>query len=207
MQFDIYGNLFGLLAAHPVAPAISLHHLDIVDPIFPNMTKLGALTHLKRSMDADPAYFLQQSICYDKERHWSISVSWGFAIQIYRGIFTPRELELPSRTYYNWHRKADYTAFAFNTRPFFRHPCQRPFIFYMHNITSFRMDREIWMESHYIKEVMSPLECKWKMLSPQTLHTIKVVKRKEDDNMWNKVCVMILSIYTLVPYLFLDLSS
>ncbi|KAL5208329.1 hypothetical protein ABZP36_032764 [Zizania latifolia] len=28
-QYDVYGDLLGLLAAHPVAPLVSLHHLDV----------------------------------------------------------------------------------------------------------------------------------------------------------------------------------
>ncbi|KAF5954281.1 hypothetical protein HYC85_007137 [Camellia sinensis] len=38
-QYDVYGSLLGLLGAHPVAPLVSLHHLDVVDPIFPRMTR------------------------------------------------------------------------------------------------------------------------------------------------------------------------
>ncbi|KAG0450507.1 hypothetical protein HPP92_026875 [Vanilla planifolia] len=34
-QFDVYGNLLGLLAAHPIAPLLTLHHLDVVETIFP----------------------------------------------------------------------------------------------------------------------------------------------------------------------------
>lgn len=31
-HMDIHGSLRGLLAAHPVVPLVSLHHLDIVGP-------------------------------------------------------------------------------------------------------------------------------------------------------------------------------
>ena len=58
---------------------------------------------------------------------WSISVSWGHVIQIWRGVISPREI----RTFLNWYRKAGYTADAFNTRPVTKHPCQKPFVFYM----------------------------------------------------------------------------
>lgn len=184
-QYDVHGNLFGLMAAHPVTPAISLHHVDLLEPVFPNKTKLGALKHLKKSMAEDPTYFLQQSICYDHERRWSVSVSWGFAVQIYRGLFTPRELELPSRTFYNWHKKADHTGFSFNTRAFSRQPCQKPFVFYMHNISSTNESGQPLIESHYIKEDKSPPECMWKIASPESLDNVKVVKQR-DDTMWNK---------------------
>lgn len=42
-QYDVHGNLFGLLAAHPVAPLVSLHHLEVVEPIFPNVTRVEPL--------------------------------------------------------------------------------------------------------------------------------------------------------------------
>lgn len=183
MQCDIYGNLFGLLAAHPVTPTVSLHHLDVLDPIFPNRTRLKALQHLGKAITADSAAFLQQSVCYDTQRQWSVSLSWGFAVQIYRGIFSARELEQPSRTFYNWHKRADYTAYAFNTRAVSRHPCQIPFVFYMSDVGS--RNRSGWIVSNYSKEEKKAPECKWKMASPEIIESVRVVKQR-DDNMWNK---------------------
>ncbi|PRQ17612.1 hypothetical protein RchiOBHm_Chr7g0196881 [Rosa chinensis] len=98
-QYDVYGNLFGLLAAHPVAPLVTLHHLDVVEPIFPNVTRVQALQQLMVPVKLDSAGIMQQSICYDKSKSWTISVSWGFAVQIFRGVFSPREMEMPSRTF------------------------------------------------------------------------------------------------------------
>ncbi|KAL0329837.1 UNVERIFIED_CONTAM: hypothetical protein Sradi_4970400 [Sesamum radiatum] len=83
-QYDVYGNLFGLLAAHPVTPLVSLHHLDV--SLFPNVTRVQALQRLKIPMQLDSAGLMQQSICYDKTNGWTVSVSWGFAIQIFREI-------------------------------------------------------------------------------------------------------------------------
>ncbi|GAB2212000.1 hypothetical protein Droror1_Dr00025342 [Drosera rotundifolia] len=76
-QYDVYGNLFGLLAAHPVTPLVSLHHLDVVEPIFPNVNRVLALEKLAIPMKIDSAGLMQQSICYDRSRNWTISVSWG----------------------------------------------------------------------------------------------------------------------------------
>lgn len=101
-QYDVYGNLFGLLAAHPVAPFVTLHHLDVVEPIFPNMTRVDALKRLQGPAMLDSAGLMQQSICYDKRRKWTVSVSWGYAVQIFRGVFSAREMEMPSRTFLNW---------------------------------------------------------------------------------------------------------
>ncbi|THU50334.1 hypothetical protein C4D60_Mb06t19130 [Musa balbisiana] len=45
-QFDLRGDIFGILSAHPLSPLISLHHIDRVEPIFPGMTHVAALDHL-----------------------------------------------------------------------------------------------------------------------------------------------------------------
>lgn len=176
-QFDIYGNLFGLLAAHPITPLVSLHHLDIAEPIFPSRTRVEALQHLFKAVKVDSAGTLQQSICYDGKREWSFTVSWGYAVQIFRGIFSPRELEMPSRTFLNWYRRADFTAYAFNTRPVTRHPCQKPFVFYMKNI---KYDNSTKItSSNYVRDEVKPPECRWRMASPETIERIRVFKKPQ----------------------------
>ena len=135
-------------------------------------------------MKLDSAGLMQQSICYDKSRSWTISVSWGFAVQIFRGVFSPREIEMPSRTFLNWYRKADYTAYAFNTRPVSRNPCQKPFVFYLSKarlISS--MNQTV---SEYIRHRVSHPSCKWKMADPSSLDRVEVYK-KPDPDLWDRV--------------------
>lgn len=182
-QFDVYGNLLGLLGAHPVTPLVSLHHLDIVDPVFPGMTRVKAVKHFLESAKYDSASIAQQSICYDK-RGWSILVSWGFAIQIVRGIISPRELEYPTRTFLNWYKKLDYTAYAFNTRPVARHPCQKPFVFYMSE-TKYDKVRKKIIGIYTLHREEYP-DCRWKMESPETIENIVVIKN-QDNFRWHKV--------------------
>ncbi|KAM1115746.1 hypothetical protein TB2_006264 [Malus domestica] len=182
-QYDVYGDLLGLLSAHPVTPMVSLHHLDVVEPVFPHMTREKALHHLFQSVKLDSASIMQQSICYDKDRYWSISVSWGYVVQIIRGIMSPRELETPSRTFLNWYRRADYTAYAFNTRPVPKHPCQKPFIFYL---GSTRYDQGGKKIIGYYTRHKSPIpHCRWKMASPEVVDSIVVLKRP-DPLRWEK---------------------
>ncbi|KAG8486128.1 hypothetical protein CXB51_019471 [Gossypium anomalum] len=181
--YDVYGNLFGLLAAHPVTPFVSLHHLDVVEPIFPNLSRVQALQRLMLPTKLDSAGIMQQSICYDKTKSWTISVSWGFAVQVFRGIFSPREIEMPSRTFLNWYKRADYTAYAFNTRPVSRNPCQKPFVFYM---SSVRMDSELnkTVSEYERHHVPHPL-CRWKMANPDELETV-IVHKKPDPHLWDR---------------------
>ncbi|KAH1075142.1 hypothetical protein J1N35_027470 [Gossypium stocksii] len=182
-QYDVYGNLFGLLAAHPVTPLVSLHHLDVVEPIFPNVTRVEALQRLMLPVKLDSAGIMQQSICYDKSKSWTISVSWGFAVQIFRGIFSPREIEMPSRTFLNWYRRADYTAYAFNTRPVSRNPCQKPFVFYMSKVG---MDSELNQTvSEYERHRVPHPPCRWKMANPGALEMV-IVNKKPDPHLWDR---------------------
>lgn len=187
MQYDVYGNLLGLLGAHPVTPLVSLHHLDVVEPIFPRMTQVKALQHLTQSIQLDSASIMQQSICYDKKRYWSISISWGYAVQILRGVISPRELEMPTRTFLNWYRKADYTAYAFNTRPVTKHPCQKPFVYYMGTSRYDRSRKQII--GIYYRNKSRPPYCRWKMDSPEKIDSIVVLKRP-DPLRWQKVLVI-----------------
>lgn len=161
-----------------------MHHLDVVEPIFPNVTRVQALRWLMVPMKLDSAGLMQQSICYDKSKSWTISVSWGFAVQIFRGVFSPREIEMPSRTFLNWYRKADYTAYAFNTRPVTRNPCQKPFVFYL---SKARLDSSLDQTvSEYARHRVPHPACKWKMADPANLDTI-VVYKKPDPHLWDRV--------------------
>ncbi|KAK9055410.1 hypothetical protein SSX86_026493 [Deinandra increscens subsp. villosa] len=182
-QYDVHGNLLGLLVAHPVTPLVSLHHLDVVDPIFPEMTRVESIKHLLESAKYDSGSIIQQSICYDKKREWSILVSWGFAIQIIRGILSPRELETPARTFLNWHKRLDYTAYAFNTRPVTRNPCQKPFVYYLSS-AGYDKAREKIIGIYTLHRERYP-DCKWRMESPETIDNIVVLKKK-DSSRWTK---------------------
>ncbi|WCJ41131.1 hypothetical protein M5689_022014 [Euphorbia peplus] len=182
-QCDVYGDLLGLLASHPVTPLVSLHHLDVVEPVFPRMTRVNAIEHLFKSVKLDSGSIAQQSICYDKRRLWSISVSWGFVVQIYRGIMSPRELEMPARTFLNWFRRADYTQYAFNTRPVMRHPCLKPFTFYM-NSSKYDQVRDETLGIYTRTIAPNPL-CRWKTVSPEKIKAVVVVKRP-DSFRWQK---------------------
>ncbi|KAK1374845.1 Transferring glycosyl group transferase [Heracleum sosnowskyi] len=182
-QYDVYGNLFGLLAAHPVTPLVSLHHLDVVEPIFPNVTRVEALRRLTIPMKLDSAGLIQQSICYEKTKTWTISVSWGFAIQIVRGVLSPREIEMPTRTFLNWYRRADYTAYAFNTRPVARNPCQRPFVFYLSRVRFDSITNQTM--TVYDRHRVPHPACKWNLTSPAEIDRV-VVYKKPDPHLWDR---------------------
>ncbi|CAN1778241.1 hypothetical protein LINPERHAP1_LOCUS14335 [Linum perenne] len=133
---------------------------------------------------------MQQSICYDKSRSWTVSVSWGFAVQIFRGVFSPREVEMPSRTFLNWYKRADYTAYAFNTRPVSRNPCQKPFVFYLSK-ARFIGSLNTTVSEYQRHRVPHP-QCRWKMANPSDIN-MAVVYKRPDPTLWNRVSDIVIS--------------
>ncbi|KAL3650187.1 hypothetical protein CASFOL_006590 [Castilleja foliolosa] len=131
-QIDVRGNPFGLLAAHPLAPLVSLHHLDYVEPLFPNQTQLDSLRTLIEAYKLDPSRTLQQCFCYHRRNKWSVSISWGYAVQIYPSLLPAKDLEMPLLTFKTWRSWRD-GPFTFNTRPVSPDPCKKPVVFYLNS--------------------------------------------------------------------------
>ncbi|CAN7107319.1 uncharacterized protein LOC103870351 [Brassica rapa] len=129
-QLDIRGDPYGFLAAHPLTPLVSLHHLVYLDPMFPNKTPIESLQALMKPYTLDPHRILQQIHCYDRKRQWSISISWGYSIQIYTYFLTAKELDTPLQTFKTWRSSSD-GPFTFNTRPLKPDPCERPVTYFM----------------------------------------------------------------------------
>ncbi|KAI3441772.1 uncharacterized protein J3R85_001804 [Psidium guajava] len=182
-QFDVYGNVFGLLAAHPITPLISLHHLDVVEPIFPKMTQLQALQRLRAPIELDSAALMQQSICYDRTRSWTVSVSWGYAVQVYRGIYLPRDVETPSRTFRHWYKRADPAGFTFNTRPLSRNPCEKPFVYFLSDAVPDSSTNAT--VSEYVQDGVPSPDCEWKIADPSRIRRVEV-RKKPDPHLWDK---------------------
>ncbi|KAH9661145.1 glycosyltransferase [Citrus sinensis] len=124
--YDVYGELLGLLGAHPVAPLVSIHHVDVVWPIYPGMSRVKALQHLLQSVKLDSASIMQQSIYYDRQRMVLVHFE---SLKRLQGDFF----------FFNWYKNDHYIAYAFTTRPVARQPYERPFAFYT-NVVSFHQD-------------------------------------------------------------------
>ncbi|XP_010256824.1 PREDICTED: uncharacterized protein LOC104597114 [Nelumbo nucifera] len=135
-QVDIRGDPYGLLASHPVAPLVSLHHLDYVKPFFPTETQLESVRRLYGAYKADPGRTLQRSFCYDIKHNWSVSVSWGYTAQIYPYLLTAKEMESALQTFQTW-RSWSNGPFTFNTRPLSGlAPCERPLIYLLEQVNN-----------------------------------------------------------------------
>ncbi|KAG0491686.1 hypothetical protein HPP92_005084 [Vanilla planifolia] len=51
-QWDIRGNAHGILAAHPIAPFISIHHVEAVEPLYPGLSHLQSLKLFTKAMQS-----------------------------------------------------------------------------------------------------------------------------------------------------------
>ncbi|TKY66944.1 DNA polymerase eta [Spatholobus suberectus] len=173
-QVDLRGNTFGLLAAHPLTPLLSLHHPDYTDPIFPNMTTTKALKHLFEAVNVDSQRVLQQAICYDRWFSWTISVSWGYAVQVFPNHMLLPDVLKVQETFKQW-RKGNMLAktYTFNTREFHPDPCKRSTVFFLDSASSGK-DGII---SSYKKSFQN---CSNDAESPMKLEVIKVVTNKLD---------------------------
>lgn len=158
-QVDVRGSLFGMLSSHPLSPLVSLHHLEAVEPIFPWLNRTRAMGHLFEAVNVDPARILQQTVCYDHSKSLTVSVAWGYAIQVFESIESLPDLLRLQRTFTPWKRgvNADASHYVFSTRDYPKDPCKRPVIFFLESVIANKKDG-IW--SYYtryeVKECVRP---------------------------------------------------
>ncbi|KAK1437900.1 hypothetical protein QVD17_03700 [Tagetes erecta] len=168
-QMDMSGDPFGLLAVHPMTPLVTLHHADYLDPIFPSMTNRDAMRHLYKAAELDPHRILQQTVCYDRWFSWTISISWGYAVEVFGNhVLLPDVLRVPA-TFRPW-KKGNmlHTLYSFDMREQNKDPCKRPVVFHMN--TAF-VDGDQTVSSYKIVERTN---CTSNLGSPRGIEMIKV---------------------------------
>lgn len=179
-QVDVRGDLLGMLSSHPLAPLVSLHHLDIVEPLFPSMNRTMALKHLFEAVNVDPARILQQTVCYDRLKIFTISVSWGYVVQVFEGNQLLPDLLSVQQTFTPWRRNRNIVSglYIFNTRELPRDPCQRPATFFFES-ASFGRDS---INSNYSRHVTD--DCLHGMNSTKNLQHISVSAQQFNHDIW-----------------------
>ncbi|KAL8055519.1 hypothetical protein ABFX02_04G061300 [Erythranthe guttata] len=144
-QIDLHGDISGLLSSHPKSPLISLHHLDKMKPIFPNMDSFESTRHLMKAAAADQTRMLQQTICHHRRSNWTFSVSWGYSANIYERVMPRSYLQKPIETFKPWvgtpetHRP----FYMFNTRLPSDDPCEKPHVFFFKGVEKASSSSEI----------------------------------------------------------------
>ncbi|KAF5819339.1 hypothetical protein HanXRQr2_Chr02g0076511 [Helianthus annuus] len=144
-QIDLVHNISGFLSAHPHAPLISLHHLDIVSPIFPTMDRHKSLRHLMTSAKVDQSRLLQQTVCYHKQKNWAFSIAWGYSACIYEQLIPRSILRRPLETFTPWslNQTPPYN-YMFNSRLLTTNSCETPHNFYFHSISNLNNDNNYY---------------------------------------------------------------
>ncbi|CAI8592736.1 unnamed protein product [Vicia faba] len=171
-QVDLSGNIFGLLAAHPLSLMLSLHHLDLVEPIFPQMTVSKSVQHLFEAANIDSHRILQQTVCYDKHFSRTISLSWGYAVEIFQNNELLPDILRVQETFKPWKKKLPFAGiYTFSTTKTHPDPCERPAIFYLNNVSS---DKD-GIISNYTKSFR---DCSNDKISLKNLEVVKVVTNK-----------------------------
>ncbi|GAB2215007.1 hypothetical protein Drorol1_Dr00019379 [Drosera rotundifolia] len=174
-QMDMRGNAFGLLAAHPLTPLVSLHLAGQTQSIFPSMTPVKALENLFKAANTDSERIFQQTVCYDRWFSWTMSVSWGYAVEVFdHHIFLPDVLR-PQETFEHWKKGSDLSgAYTINTRPVHPDPCRRSTIFFLDSVSS---ERNGIIKTKYRRSL--PENCTYDALtSPKKLEEIIVLSKK-----------------------------
>lgn len=133
-QWDIKGNAHGLLSTHPVAPFVSIHHVEAIDPFYPGLSSRESLQLFTRAMKADPGSLLQRSICYDPAERLTFQVSLGYVVQVFPNVMLPRELERAEQTYSAWNGINHRHEFDFDTRDPERSICKKPILFFLKDV-------------------------------------------------------------------------
>lgn len=176
-QMDIRGDVSGLLGAHPLTPLLSLHHLELVNPIFPNMPAINALEHLNEAVKYDPHRIVQQTVCYDRWFSWTISVSWGYAVRVFGRHLPLSDTLRVQQTFEPYQvRSHIHTLFNFDTREHHPDQCQRPTVFFMDKVYS----NPEGIKSTYRK--MVPDNCTGNAGSPWKLDEVVVTSQKFDPS-------------------------
>ncbi|PRQ59263.1 putative O-fucosylpeptide 3-beta-N-acetylglucosaminyltransferase [Rosa chinensis] len=182
-QFDIRGDPYGVLAAHPLAPLLSLHHIDALAPIFPNQTHLDSIKSLVHAYRVDPPRILQQSVCYDRRRKWTVSISWGYTLQLYPTMVSALDLRRPLQTFKTWRSWAD-GPFTFNTRPVSSNPCERPITYFLEHVKDGKSGNTL---TTYKRFGHKERECnRTDYHHAMAMQRIVVLSRKMDPQYWTK---------------------
>ncbi|XP_015161354.1 uncharacterized protein [Solanum tuberosum] len=133
-QIDLRGDISGFLSYHPKSLLMSLHHFDMVDPIFPSMDRVKSVFHLQKVAKYDQSRMLQQTICHHRSKSWTFSVSWGYSAHIYEKIMPRSWIQRPIETFKTWQPSPNPPYYMFDVRSPSWDPCEAPHVFFFKSV-------------------------------------------------------------------------
>ncbi|KAJ4756931.1 fringe-like protein (DUF604) [Rhynchospora pubera] len=171
-QIDLHEDAHGMLAVHPVVPLVSLHNLNYIKPISPHYkTQHEAVKSLVDVSCLDPGRTLQQCICYERGPGfiWSVSVSWGYSVQLYPWAVAPKDLVKALTTFRSW-RTQSLGPFTLDTRQLnLDWPCDLPVLFFLNHAARDGVNWN-WTTTEYSRDLKQENGCK----SPSSSEAFKV---------------------------------
>lgn len=135
-QIDLRGDISGYLSSLSQSPLVTLHHLDNAHPIFPWMNRYESVKHLMEAGNsASQSWLLQQTICHDKHKNWTYSISQGYSVHIFEQIYPRSVLRNPLETFGPWNGRSRPPLYMFNTRKLERDgPCKASHVFFFESL-------------------------------------------------------------------------
>lgn len=146
------------------------------------MTTSKSLQHLFEAASVDSERILQQTVCYDKQSSRTISVSWGYAVQVFQNNELLPNILRGRETFRPWRENLPFAGvYTFSTTKIQKDSCERPTIFYLDNVSSGKDG----IVSNYTKSFRN---CSKDNTSLKNLEVIKVVTKKLDLNTKQVMC-------------------
>ena len=133
-QWDIKGDAHGILSSHPIAPFVSIHHVEAVDPLYPGLSTLDSLKLFTEAMDLSPRSVLQRSICYDHTHKLTFSISLGYVVQVFPSVLLPRDLERAELTFSAWNGIRHPSEFDLDIKLPVSSLCKKPILFFLNEV-------------------------------------------------------------------------
>ncbi|KAK9920610.1 hypothetical protein M0R45_029160 [Rubus argutus] len=159
-QMDIRGSPLWFASGHPVAPLVSLHHFDYMEPMFPNLTRI------------------------DSVRKLVVSVSWGYTVQLYPSLVTAKMLDTALETFHTW-KSWKLGPYTFNTRSVSPDPCKRPLVYFLDRVESVDGDETLTVYKRYVEK--GEKDCPQRDYIPALeVQFFNVSASSFNPNLWNK---------------------
>ena len=133
----------------------------------------------------DPRRILHQCFCYNKTRRWSVSVSWGYTMQIYPFMVAAHDLRTPLQTFKTWRSSSD-GPFTFNTRPMSPDPCQQPVVYFLDQVEELGGNATLTSYEMFVaKQAKVCIKEEYQLV--RSVRRVEVTSMKMDDDYWKKV--------------------
>lgn len=153
--------------------------------MFPGLNRVESVKKLVHAYNADPGRALQHSFCYDLRRNWSVSVSWGYTVQLYPKLVTAKLLETVFRTFVSW-RSWSKEPFTFNTRGMSSDPCEQPVMYFLDRVEDNEMGETLTTYDRTLANQGN--KCNRQEYEPAlAIRYVNVSAAKSDVDMWKKV--------------------